>query len=66
MQHLLARASLVVALAVALAFLPRGSTAGAQGLTPPPPRGGLLFEAGPHDQFDNFPGFVDTVCAALR
>jgi hypothetical protein len=27
--------------------------------------GNLLFEGGPHDQFDDFPGFVNAVCSAL-
>jgi hypothetical protein len=27
--------------------------------------GNILFEGGPHDQFDDFPGFVSAVCSAL-
>jgi hypothetical protein len=27
--------------------------------------GNILFDGGPHDQFDDFPGFVSAVCSAL-
>jgi hypothetical protein len=29
------------------------------------PSGNILYEAGPHDQLDNFPGFFQAVCTAL-
>jgi hypothetical protein len=29
------------------------------------PNGSLLFEAGPHNSFDNFPAFAQAICAAL-